>query len=96
MNKLFSALAFAAIAWPITARSQVIVRVAPPRVFVERRVPPPGPRYVWISGFYRWNGARYIWVPGRYALPPRPGVVWVAPRWVAHNGTWTFVAGYWR
>jgi hypothetical protein len=85
------AMAFSNPAWP-----QVVVRVRPPRVVVERPVPPPGPRYVWTPGLYRWEGARYIWVPGRYVIPPRPGVVWIAPRWVERNGSWFFIEGYWR
>lgn len=96
MRKILLILALTAIAWPMRARSQVIVRVAPPRVVVERPLPPPGSRYVWTPGYYRWAKTRYVRVPGRYVLPPRPGVVWVAPRWVARNGTWLFIAGYWR
>ncbi len=76
--------------------SQVVVRVGPPRVIVERPVPPPGPRYIWVGGYYRWTGVRYFWVPGQYVLPPRPGVVWIAPRWIPRGGTWIFVRGYWR
>ncbi|HTF68902.1 MAG TPA: hypothetical protein VK638_40105 [Edaphobacter sp.] len=98
MRKLLLTFAFVVVALSSTAAwSQVVVRVGPPpRIIVERPAPPPGPRYVWLSGYYRWGGARYIWVPGRYVVSPRPGVVWVAPRWVARNGTWVFVRGYWR
>jgi hypothetical protein len=95
MNKIVISLALAMAAsspsWP-----QVIIRVGPPRVVVERPTLPPGPRYVWTSGFYRWESGRYIWVPGRYVVPPRPGSVWIAPRWVERNGAWFFVEGYWR
>lgn len=96
MKRMLLMLALTAIGSPIAGRSQVIVRIAPPRVVVERPLPPPGPSYVWTSGYYRWNGMRYIWIPGRYVVPPRPHAVWIAPRWVARNGTWVFVAGYWR
>lgn len=96
MRKILLVLALTAIAWPIAARSQVIVRPAPSRIIVEAPLPPPSSRYVWTPGYDRWIGTRYIWVPGRYVLPPRRGVVWVAPRWVPHDGTWVFVAGHWR
>jgi len=96
MKKLFITLAGAAALISTTAWSQVVVRVGPPRVIVERLIPRPGPRYVWIPGYYRWGGARYVWVPGRYEVPPRPGVVWIAPRWVQRGGSWVFVAGFWR
>jgi hypothetical protein len=77
--------------------SQVVVHIGPPpHVMIERPVPLPGPQYIWQVGYYRWGGRSYIWVPGRYVLPPRPGVVWVAPHWVARNGNWVFVEGIWR
>lgn len=77
--------------------AEVVVRVAPPApqsVVVVGRA--PGPKYVWIGGYQRWNGSRYVWVPGRWIVPPRAGAVWVAPRWVPRNGGYVFVAGRWR
>jgi len=96
MRKLIMSFAMLAALTSATARSQIVVRVRPPRVIVERPMPRPGPGYIWTPGYYRWGGARYIWVPGRYVVPPRPGVVWVAPRWIQRNGAWVFVQGYWR
>jgi len=96
MKKLFIALAGASALTASTAWSQVVVRIGPPRVIVERPIPRPGPQYVWLPGYYRWAGARYVWVPGRYEVPPRPGVIWVAPRWVRRDGSWIFVPGFWR
>ena len=96
MKKLLLTVAIATTFASSAAWSQVVVRVGPPRVIIERPGPRPGLRYVWMPGYYRWGGARYIWVPGRYEIPPRPGVAWVAPRWVQRNGAWIFVAGFWR
>jgi len=96
MKRLFITLVGAAALISSTALSQVVVPVRPPRVIVERPIPRPGPGYVWLPGYYRWAGARYVWVPGRYEIPPRPGVVWVAPHWVHRNGSWVFIAGYWH
>jgi hypothetical protein len=96
MKRILPLFALAAALSPAVAMAQVVIRVAPPAVVVERPVPSPGPRYVWVGGYHRWTGVRYVWVPGHYVIPPRPGVVWVAPRWVARGGGWVFVAGYWR
>jgi hypothetical protein len=77
--------------------AQVVVRVAPPppaRVGVVGVA--PGPGYVWVGGYQRWNGHAYVWVAGRWVRPPRPGVVWVSPRWVHTGGGWVFHKGYWR
>lgn len=81
----------------VTGVAQVVVRVAPPppaSVAVIGRA--PGPGYVWIGGYQRWDGRAYVWVPGRWVLPPRPGVVWISPRWVHTGGGWVFHKGYWR
>jgi hypothetical protein len=86
---LAGALAFNAFA-------EVVVRVRPPAAVVERRVVAPGPGYVWIAGYHRWDGAAYAWVPGRWELPPRRHARWVAHRWVHGHGGWTFVEGRWR
>ena len=76
--------------------AEVIVRVAPPAPIVERRPVAPGPRYVWIAGYHRWDGHAYAWVPGRWELPPRPHARWVAHRWVHRHGGWVMVEGHWR
>ncbi len=90
---------FALAGWlSAAANAAVFVRVGPPRPVVERVVRRPGPRYVWVGGYYRWGGRAYVWVPGRWAVPPRPVAVWVPPHWdyVPTRGGYVFVAGFWR
>jgi hypothetical protein len=79
----------------VAASGRVYVRVGPPPPRVEAVLVAPGPRYVWMPGYYRWDGA-YTWVPGRYELPPRPRAVWVAPHWARHPRGWYYVEGRWR
>src|SRR5438874_10301362 len=77
--------------------TEMVVRTAPPvpqSMAVIGRA--PGPRYVWTGGYYRWNRFRYIWVLGRWFMPPRAGMVWIAPRWIPRNGGFVFVPGRWR
>jgi WXXGXW repeat (2 copies) len=76
--------------------ADVIVKVAPPAAVVETRPVSPGPNYVWIGGYQKWDGNAYVWVPGRWDVPPRPGARWVAHRWVHRGGGWVFVEGRWR
>ena len=76
--------------------AEVVVNVAPPRAVVEHRGPTPGPHYVWIGGYHRWDGRAYVWTPGRWERPPREHAVWVAPRWRHERGHWVFVEGRWR
>jgi hypothetical protein len=78
------------------ASAQVVVRIGPPPpVVVERPGPPSHAGWVWLPGYYRWDGRRYIWVGGYWAKPPRPRAVWVAGRWV-RGGGYVWVKGYWR
>jgi YXWGXW repeat-containing protein len=76
--------------------AQVVVRIGPPPVVVERPGPPPRAGYVWVPGYHRWDGARYVWVPGRYAYPPRPRAVWVPGRWDHRHDGWVYREGRWR
>lgn len=75
---------------------EVFVRVAPPRPLVERRIPAPGPGYVWTSGYHRWDGRAYVWMPGAWVRPPRPHAHWVAAHWAHRGGGWVLVEGHWR
>ena len=95
MNKIVST-AFLGLALAVgSATAQVYVKVAPPPVRKEVISVRPGPRYVWVRGFYRWDGRRYVWVPGRWIVPPRSNVVWVDGRWVHHQGGWVWIDGHW-
>jgi hypothetical protein len=80
-----------------TAQAQVVVRIGPPPPPLRQVVPvAPGARYVWVPGYYRYNGHAYVWVPGRYAIPPYHYRVWVPGRWVPRNGGYVWVAGSWK
>src|SRR5438477_11907896 len=76
--------------------TEVIVRVAPPRPIIERRIAPPSHRHVWVSGYHNWNGRSYVWVPGHYEMAPRPRARWVPHHWVRRHGGWVLVEGHWR
>jgi hypothetical protein len=77
-------------------RGAVYVRVAPPAPLVEVEGVAPGPEFVWIRGYHRWEGERYVWVPGRWERRPRAGAVWVHGEWRHHRNGWYWVEGHWR
>ncbi len=58
--------------------------------------PPPGARYVWVPGYWRWNGVRYAWERGRYLLRPTRYRAWVPAHWAQRGGGWAWVGGHWR
>ncbi len=96
MKRILVIVLLTLVVFPAAALAQAVIRLGPPPPIVERPGPLPGARYVWIPGYYRWNGHNYIWVRGRYAIPPRPGAVWIPSRYVHRPGGYVFIAGYWR
>jgi hypothetical protein len=85
-------LGLATAAW-----AEVVVKMAPPAPQSMAVVgSAPGPKYVWIDGYYRWSGNRYVWVSGKWIVPPRAGAIWIAARWVPRDGSYVFIAGRWQ
>ena len=84
------ALAFSAMA------ADIVVRIAPPRMVVERRGPPPSRNHVWSSGISQLGWQHYVWVQGRWEQPPRARARWVAHHWVHRNGGYVLVEGHWQ
>jgi hypothetical protein len=97
LRRLFlSALFAAALGIGTVQAAEIVVRVAPPRVQVERRDVAPSRQHVWIGGYHRWDGNAYVWEKGRWEAPPRAGAHWVAPRWNHRRDGYVFVEGRWR
>lgn len=69
--------------------------VAPPLLPVYDQPPIPGPGYLWIPGYWAWNGEEYYWAPGYWMLPPAAGLYWTPPYWAWTDGDYTFYPGYW-
>ncbi|MGA1997600.1 MAG: hypothetical protein ABSH45_17655 [Bryobacteraceae bacterium] len=95
MVKRLIGLVFASALF-FSATAEVVVHIRPPRVVIERRLPPPGRDYVWISGYHRWDGNAYAWTPGMWQQPPRRHARWVAHRWTHRRDGWVLVDGHWR
>jgi YXWGXW repeat-containing protein len=68
----------------------------PPPAEVEVIPAPPGPEFVWIGGYHRWNGRRYVWVRGRYEHRPHSRAHWEASHWEARGRAHVWVEGRWR
>ena len=90
---------------PVRAQADVafIASIAPPPLPAYSQPAIPGPGYMWIPGYWGWNGAGYYWVPGYWALPPAAGLLWTPGYWawsdtdhdyVFHSGYWAPTVGY--
>lgn len=96
MKKMLS-IALLGVALAVgSANAQVYVRIGPPPPRREVVVARPGPGYVWVKGYHRWDGNQYAWVPGAWVAPPRPHAVWVDGRWVHRRQGWVWIEGRWR
>ena len=51
--------------------------------------------YVWVLGYWRWDGGRHVWVDGRW-LRERRGEHWVPAHWEERRGRWHFEDGRWE
>jgi hypothetical protein len=75
---------------------RLYVRTGPPPLRTEAVLVSPGPAYVWVPGYDRYDGRAYVWEAGRYERPPRPRARWVAGHWQQERRGWFWVDGHWR
>jgi hypothetical protein len=86
----------APVAVAYTEPAEVVVTQEPPPPVYETVGIAPGPGYLWIGGYYHWNGGGWVWYRGHYARPPHPGAHWIGPRYEIRAGRRVYIAGYWR
>lgn len=94
-----AAIALSAMAFmPMQASAQVGVSItvgnAPPPMRYEE-IPPPRYGYVWVPGYWDWDGWQYVWHEG-YWLPERAGYFYEAPYWYQGSGGWYLKRGDWH
>lgn len=94
---LVSALQLSAcIAMPAeSGDTRAVVTMAPPLPQVEVVTVAPAPGYIWIGGWWGWEGRRHVWHPGHY-VAPRSGYRWVPHGWVQTRGGWRERPGRWE
>jgi hypothetical protein len=76
--------------------STTIVTEAPPPVQSDVALARPGPKDVWLAGYWTWRDARYQWMTAHWELPPSSGSVWVPPRCEQQGNAFKFTEGYWN
>jgi opacity protein-like surface antigen len=96
IQKTLLGLVFAGLLAVSAPAADVVIRVAPPRVLVEKRPPQPSRNHVWVSGYHRWDGNAYQWQAGKWDQPPAGNHRWVAHHYVRRNGGYVLVDGHWQ
>ncbi len=80
----------------VVDRPMIVERVQPPPppvARVEAPGPPPAPGYVWVPGYWDWNGRNYVWINGRYSAI-RPDRIFIAGHWTTVEGGWEWIPGH--
>ncbi len=80
---------------PLPALEIHVAHAAPPKLRIEHRPSRPGRDYVWVQGFWHWNGGGWDWVPGRWDRPDAYGVTWVGARYVHEGSAYVYQPGHW-
>jgi hypothetical protein len=73
----------------------VEVAAEPPALIPEYVPVAPYPDYVWVGGFWGWNGA-WVWNAGHFSPRPFRGAVWVSGGWSRGGRGWAWHGGRWR
>lgn len=72
-----------------------VVNDEPPAPIAEYVPAAPYPDYVWVGGFWGWNGA-WVWNGGHFARRPFHGAAWVSGGWSRGARGWGWHGGHWR
>src|SRR5262245_44158930 len=75
--------------------SPYYVNAMPPERLYETMTPSPGYGYVWIDGYWHWNGYEWVWVGGRWERQ-RSNYVYVSPYYDYYEGRYIYMPGYWQ
>lgn len=92
-NLIALCIATGSVAASMPALADVYVRLAPPEPRYEV-VPALPSGYVWVPGYWDWNGHHYHWVNG-HRVRAQHGSAWVPNRWVEDHGRWRMEHGHW-
>ena len=99
LTMVVSALSFApAASARVWVRSGIQVYAPPPPLRHEVVIARPGPRHVWVPGYWSWAARPPALRLGRgqMAPPPYPRAVWVGPRVAYRHHHRYYYGGYWR
>jgi len=92
-------LAIVTLALPAVSHAQVAVgvsiRIGPPPLPVYAQPICPGPRYIWVPGYWAYGPDGYFWVPGTWVFAPEPGLLWTPGYWGFADGFYVWHRGYW-
>ena len=88
----------------VVAAASATLSVANAAPVIDVRVAPPPPRhefapearagYVWMPGYWDWEGHHHVWVKGHWQRA-RHGYAFRSPQWVQEGDHWVLHRGTW-
>jgi hypothetical protein len=78
----------------VTEDATLYPQSPPPDPVPEFAPESPGGGYVWVNGYWDWNGNDWIWADGYWA-PNRAGYVYFGPRFEFVDGRAVYYRSYW-
>jgi hypothetical protein len=89
---------------PVYAPTELVVLSAPPSDLPfgsafgsdQPPAPPEMSDPYWIPSYWGWKEPDWHWVPGRWVSRPKPGLIWILPRYLAVGSHHYWVTGYWN
>ncbi len=78
----------------VDSSTEFTVSNYPPEPLYEEVTVSPGYGYVWIDGYWNWNGNDWGWMGGRW-VRERTGYIYVAPYYDYYSGRYVYRSGYW-
>ncbi len=95
LGLLLAAAVSAAHAGPNVQWGVTISSGTPPPPVRYETMPPPRVGYLWVEGYWNWNGGAHVWVPGHW-VRARSGYEYAQPRWQEVPNGWELNRGGWR
>src|SRR5215813_15392088 len=66
----------------------------PPEPLYEQMTASPGDGFVWIDGYWHWNGLEWVWVGGRWERQ-QEGYLYVQPNYDYAEDHYVYTPGSW-
>jgi len=92
---LLSALFLLSVSTAAFAQIGIYVGFGPPPIPVYEQPICPGDGYIWVPGYWAWDGSEYYWVPGTWVFPPGVDLLWTPGYWEWGVNGYFFHEGYW-
>jgi len=102
MNRKSLRIAFATVLCLGTLASPALAQI---NISLDLGMAPPPPRaeriregrpgYIWVQGFWFWDGRHHRWAKGHWEQE-RPGHRWVGARWDNRGGRHHYEPGRWE